>query len=699
MKNLRKSTIFFLVAQFLIVNVLFLFPAYNKSYAAFDVQGVELFKNNNICIIMAGSTTPEGLSLSGFTVNTENVQSRISSSGSLCPIPPFFTGGTLLTTISGITTQADPTVQGLGRGILISEIAGNSSGVSSSGDPLGFSSLVSRLGGLVSTIFEISLPDGCDIIDDDDDIVGASSDLSAINDFSFPTCTSTTGLTVACNDASNLLTAITGLAPATSTSSAKIRFTISELNGFADANMIDSILIKLDSQDIFCPNNAGNPLTATIVAKNAVSSPTITETIGSTNIGTPMQAAKLSYAAETVTSIKGETSTNETGTTPVLAGATTANTIQVEELNNESIPINGQSSPTIINPSAINSNEISSINVWLIPSSINLFSSPPSTTDITFSDNSLIVSSAPYLVMTNADDLNAPVGTLVIPIQLNLGGTDPSAVKTTITIKNLTLSGDTTASKDSTISLSFYELVSGAIVNTPGALSVFSSATNTTNPRNFSSFAPLSTRAISQNTIVGGAVNEGAGASQILTDPDLSALTARDTVLGTPQITNFTKVVSSVTDIDLTKIDLSDSNSVLTVTGNKGASIGGAKVKIESFAKDQTTAFDSVTITSKSDGSFNAKLKADFSKGDATVSLKQTVSKIDSQVIITKTVTASSQSCEKTVCGCANPNCSPNITSVLTFIQDNGGLAQIVTSGGVLLQEVITSTKKALGLS
>ncbi len=702
MKILKKPTIIFLVVQFLIINSLLLFSTSNKSHAAFDVKGVALFKDNNICIIMAGNTTPEGLNLGNFTVTTESVQSKISSSGSLCPIPPFFTGGAILTTVNGIKTQADPTVQGLGRGILISEIAGDSGGISSSGDPIGFNTLITGFGGLSRTIFEISLPQGCDVIDDDDDVVGSSSDLSTINDFSFPTCSSTTGITVACNVTSNLLTAVSGLEQATSTSPAKIRFAISDITTAADGNMIDSILIKLDSQDIWCPSNITGPLNVTVIAKDSVNSPTTSVTLGTANIGTPTQTAKIYYATESSVSEKGETSSNEVSTTPVLSGASAnANTIQIEELNNESIPIGGQSSPTIINPSVIKTTEISTINIWLIPSSSSLFLNPPSTTDISFSDNSLLVSSAPYIVMNNADDLNAPFGTLVIPIRKNLSGTDPSSVKTIITIKNLTLSGDTTALKDSTISLSFFEPISGAIVNTPGALSILTSNTNLSNPQNFSSFAVQSTRGVVQNTIIGGAINDAAGASQVVTDVDISALTTRDTVLGTPQVISFTKVISAVTPLDSSKITVSNSNSVLTITGDKAASIGGGKVKIESLANGQTSPFDSVTITSKSDGSFNAKLKADFSKGDVTLNFKQIISSTESKVA-TKSVSQSSSispSCEKTVCGCANQNCTPNITSVLSFIQSNGGLSQIVSSGGTLLQEVINSAKKALGLN
>ena len=245
----------------------------NPVFAAFDVKGVQLFRDNNICInsVSDGTTSKVALDLSTLQTNSESVQSKISSSGSLCTTPPFFTGGAILSTAGGITTQAQPNIQSLGRGILISEIAGNSSGISSSGDPNGFSTLVSNLGGLANTIFEISLPTGCDVIDDDDDIVGASSDLTTVNDFSLPTCTSTNGLTVQCNATSNLLTLTTGLAPASGSTPAKVRFTLSAINAVPDSNMIDSILIRLSSQDVFCPSTATGPLIATVVAQNAVS--------------------------------------------------------------------------------------------------------------------------------------------------------------------------------------------------------------------------------------------------------------------------------------------------------------------------------------------------------------------------------------------------------------------------------------------
>lgn len=691
--------------------------------AAFDVQSVQLFRDNNICITMAGSTTSEGLDITTLQSNQESVQSRISSGGSLCPIPSFFPGGALLTT-SGMTIQAQPNVQGFGRGIVISEVAGSSGGVSSSGDPSGFNTLLNNIGGTASTIFEISLPTGCDVVDDDDDIVGTSSDLTTINDFSFITCASTNGLTVQCNTASGLLTAANGLVAASSSSPAKVRFVISAINTLTDGNMIDSILLRLDSQDIFCPSTVSGTLNATIIAKNAIDNPTRSETIGTVSLGTPTQAVKISYSKDSTTSVKGEVSSNDVGTTPLLLGgsATGANKIQIEELHNEGIPIGGQSSAILINPSSTSTAENNIINLWLVPPVTNLFATAPSSDDISFSDNSFILHAPPYIVMSNSDDLNAPFGTLVIPVRKNPTGVDPTSVKTIITINNLVLSGAVSSSlEDPIISLALFELISGAIVNTPAGLSV-NNSTNSVNPQNFSAFSTSSTRALAQNAVVGGAVNDPTAAAQLTTSSELSALTSRNTTLGTPQITGFTKIVSSVTQIDTGKVGVSTiaeevvtsrdtalsaprvivpgANSALIIFGATGASIPGAKIKIDSIAKGSSTAFDSVTITSRSDGSFVAIVQADFSAGDVTVNFKQTVSSTDSPVASkTKTIPQGSISCDKTVCGCENIFCTPNITQVLDYVKNNGGLSGVISGGGDILQEVINAAKKALGLS
>ena len=675
----------------------------NKAIAAFDVRGVQLFKDSNVCLTMADNTTNEGFNLANIQSNQESIQSKVSSSGSFCPLPPFFTGGALLTT-SPKTIQAQANVQSLGRGILISEIAGDTGGISSSGDPTGFSSLLARLGGTASAIFEITLPSGCDVVDDDDDIAGASSDLTTVNDFSLPTCTSTNSLTVQCNAASGLLTTVNGLVPASGGNPAKIRFAISAIDSTPDVNMIDSILIKFDSQDIFCPGTITGPLIATVIAKNAVDSPTKSETLGTADLGTPTQAIKISYAKDSATSLKGEISTNEVSTTPLLIGkaTTTSNIIQIEELHNESIPIGSQSSPTLINSSLANSNvEISTINLLLIPTSTILFLTAPSASDITFSDNSLLVSSAPVIVKNNGDDLNAPIGTLVIPVKKNPIGSDPSGVKTTITIKNLVFNSSGSVNDTSTVSLALFEPISGAVVNTPSALSV-NNSTNPTNPQNFSAFSVGSVRALAQNAVINGAANELTDAAQVAKDVDLVSLTARNTILGTPQITGFTKAISSVTSIDTNKTNIIITGSVVTVTGQAGASISGAKIKIDLLVNNST--FDSVTITSKGDGSFVAKLKSDGSNKPLTVNFKQTISDTDS-AISTKTVETSGSgvstnlTCDKTVCGCENPNCTPTIPTVLVFVENSGGLSAIVSKGGATLEELIKVIKNVLGLS
>ena len=188
---------------------------------------------------------------------------------------------------------------------------------------------------------------------------------------------------------------------------------------------------------------------------------------------------------------------------------------------------------------------------------------------------------------------------------------------------------------------------------------------------------------------------------------DLNALTLRNTALSAPQITDFTKTISTVTPVDISKITTTNSDSVITVTGADGASISGAKIKIESFANSSMTVFDSVIVTGKNTGAFSAKLQGDFSKGDVTLNLKQTVSGIDStqvsKTISTQSSSTSSSSgglaCENTVCGCENLNCTPTLSTILNYVQTNGGLSTIVSSGGNVLTELINSIKKALGLS
>lgn len=701
MKNYKSLISLIAIFLMLISEILFI----NYANAAFDVNGVGLFKDGNLCIVNS-SQTQTVLPLSSILTNLDSVQARISSSGSFCK-PTFFTGGAIQSNTSGKVVNAQPNVQAYGRGILISEPAPISS--SSSGDFTAFGSLVNRFGGTNMLVFEITLPQGCDVVDDDDDADGTASVLSGINDFSFPACSSTNGLNVNCNDVSSsgLITPSNILVPASSGSPAKVRFAISSINFSSDVALIDSALIKFDSQDIFCPTTSTAPLIATITAKNAIDSPTLTETIGSADLGSPIKALDVSYVLETVSSTKGESSTNSISSTAVLkdATSTTSNSIQVVELDNESIPVGGQSSQTLIEPVFGQTSEITMVNIWLVPSLTNIFSAAPSTSDITFSDNSLALSSSPYIVKSSNDDPVAPIGTLVLPIKKNdaQGSLSPAANKTTITIKNITLGA---ASSDGTISALIYEPTGQAVVNTPGVASI-NNTSSPTNPQNYSAFAYLSTRAQLQTSVISTIVNETSMLTQPLTDADLALVTSRNTTLGSPQIVGFTKVITSIPAVDISKVSVSNSNSVLTISGASGASVSGAKVKIDILPKSSSTIFDSVTVTSGTDGIFTAKLKADFSSGDATLNFKQTVSGMDSTVS-SKIVSASSSSsssssgslsCDKTVCGCSNTSCTPTINQVLSYIQTNGGLSSVITAGGNVFNEVINSLKKALGLT
>lgn len=681
------------------------------SYAAFDVKGVQLFRDGNVCINKpsSGVLVKEALNLANLQSNSESIQSRISSGGSLCSPTPFFTGGALLTTKDGITIQAEPNVQGLGRGILISEIAGNTSGISSSGEPNAFNNLTNTFGGESKTLFEITLPTGCDVVDDDDDVIGASTNLAGINDFSFHTCTSTNGLTINCNDTETALySAKLGLVPSSGSTPAKIRFQIDSYSN-TDLNMIDTILIKLDSQDIFCPGTTMDSLLATIVAKNEINNPTKSQTIGTAELGNPTsQVVKFSYAKDKATSQKGEISENEVGTTPILINnsSTFANTIQIEELHEESIPIGGLSSSVLINPSQQVNAEINIINLWLVPSITSLFLTTPQISDISFSDSSFVVDSSPYLVMSNSDDSNAPFGTLVIPLRKNTQGVDPSGVKTIITIKNIGLGIVLGDIKDPTVSLTIFEPVSGGAVNVPGVVSIFNTG-NLANPQNFSAFAVNSSRGSAQNAIADITVSAPQGANQVTSDTDLAALTQRNAVLGAPQIKELIKVVSAVTTPDANKITLSSANDIddstlliVTAQGASGATTGGAKVKVESFPGKSKIPFDLVTVISKSDGSFSAKVKSDTLNSDTTIVIKQVISgKESSEVKITSSASTSILLCTEELCTCPSQTCIPTVQDVLTYIKDNGGLANIILQGGFKFSEVVEGSKKALGLN
>lgn len=679
---------------------------YLNTKAAFDVVSVRLFRDTNVCINKptANGTQKQSVDFKTFGSSSQSVRASISSSGSFCSLPPFFTGGAKVITKNGISVQAGPTVQSYGRGILISEVAGTDGGVSG-GDPSGFDNLGTMDFGSMTTslVFEISLPSECDVIDDDDDIAGDSSILSGVNDFSLPTCSSTDGVTVVCNAESGALTASNGLVPASGTSLAKSRFVISSLDTIADPTMIDSVLIKFRSQDIFCPNGTSGPLTATIVAKDSVTNPAKTVTIGQVDLGTSTQALSVGYAKDIATSSKGETSENEVATTPILVmgSATALNSIEIKELNEESIPIGSDASAVNIDPSRASSStdEITEVFLLLIPSKTNFFSKAPLNSDVTLSDNSFIVNGEPFIVTSSTISSNFPVGTLVIKLKKNTnpGATNPDKVKTTVKIANIVVNPPLNTDETGTISFSIFEPDSGAIVNTPGALSINTPTDSTKFPQNFSAFSVGSKRALEQNKN-----GDDVRANQIITDTELAELTSRNTELGAPQITNVVKAVSNITPINETKVAASvktnaDGTKIATIKGGIDSSIGGARIKVDTLKGDGKTVFDSVIITSLSDGSFTAKLQAD--SVPSKVNLIQTVSDVESTVISKTLQESAGLACEEKVCGCEDPGCTPSIGQVVSYIETNGGLNSIVSQGGDILNELIESAKKALGLT
>jgi hypothetical protein len=565
--------------------------------AAFDVQGVGLFRDSNLCVLDS-SQNPSAVTFASIQTSQDSAIARTNSSGAFCK-PSIFTGGAILSNSSGKVTQAQPVVQANGRGILITEPFGPSGAVSSSGDPTAFNSLLNKYGGSTMLVFEIALPQGCDVIDDDDDGEGTASVLSGINDFSFPTCSATGGLNVFCNDlsSSGLLTASNVLVPASGSTPAKVRFGITSVNFSADSNLIDSILIKFDSQDIFCSSSAISPLTATITAKNAIDSPTLSETIGTADFGAPIKALDVSGSASS---------------------------LLISELDNDSIPVGNTSSQSLIDPISGLTTEITMINLWIVPSATNIFSTAPSSSDVIFSDTSLALSSAPFIVRSSSDDNSAPTGTVVIPIKKNdiSGALSPAKNKTTITIKNLGLSSTSSSgsssgssSSESSISVLIYEPNSQAVVNTPGVASI-NNTSSSTNPQNYSAFSYLSTRAQNQTAVISNVVNETSMLTQPLTDADLALVFARNTILGSPQIINFTSGIAS------------------SSSGSSGSSSSSG-----------------------------------------------------------------ASGCEQTVCGCSDVSCTPTSTQIQTFIDSNGGLSSIISTGGALLNELISAAKKLLGLS
>ena len=671
-------------------------------------QGVGLASNAELAVTCS-SGGESNVVLSGIFAGTlDSAVTAQCTSGAIAPPTTLFTGG-VGNSVSGSTViDGSAVVQGEGRGILIKEST-----------PSGFNELVSQIGGgTQGTIFEVQLPTGCDVIDDRDDNNTAVSTTASTggNDGTRTTITSTTGVTAAvtlggAGDAA--LTNVNAVEPATGATPAKLRFRLAAVGGAVDNATTDAILLRIDSQDVFCPSTTPTgDLMGGVFAQNKASGPTVTSNLGTVSFGTAKSAATFAFGDDVATSTKGEVSTNTmTGITPRLAGglASTAHTFTITEGDARGIPIGGRVSSMNLDPdNGVLSNVIVRGQIWVVPSSSSAFSAAPVAADISFSDNSLVLDGSPLLVTSATVNANAPIGTILIGVKKNTaaGAADPATSTTTITVKNAQLTAALSSTTDLTASVEFFSQDGGVIVNTPGIAAGNSASTPTT----FTPFSAGSTKAFTQlngTTAAAAAVQLGSGtlANQLLT----SRLTSE----GTPQITTFAKVLAagSLKNADASKITagataLSSSGSPatdnqVTVTGSAGTVDGGAQVVVTTGS---SSTYDSTTVTASDDGSFAAKLRGDCTVAGASITVNVT-----EQVSGTKTTTVT----KTAVCGGSGPGKSVDdivkdivgadgkatIAKVLSYVSSNGGLAAIVSAGGNVLQAVIKAAKSALGLS
>ena len=674
-------------------------PTGNSSLAS--AQGVALSESSQLGV-SCSSGGQSSVVLSSVTSGTVATQvSAACTSGVIASAPTFFTGGAP-NTVSGTTiVTGSPTVQGNGRGVLISELSAT-----------GFSELVNQVGGgTQGTVFEISLPTGCDVIDDKDDNNTASSSSTASaalggNDVARITLTATGGVTAtqaaggsgnAALTNSNVISAASGAVPA------KVLFRLSTAPGTGtDALTTDAVLVKFDAQDLFCPTSVTGPLTATVKANNTVTSPTVTSTLGTASLGTATQAITFGIADDVATSTKGEVSTN-TGVGPSLrlvgGSASAANPFSFKENDPTSIPIGGRVSSRNLDPeNSLLSSVITRGQIWIVPGANTAFSAAPAASDVTFSDNSLVVDGTPVLVTSSTSDANAPFGTLIIGVKRNIasGATDPATVATTVSVRNLQLAGANSSTTDLVASALFFSQDAGVIVNTPGS----ATGNNAASPTLFTPYVQGSTKALTQLEATGVQLNGGL-ANQLLT--------ARLTTQGSPQLNPFAKVVTTAMNADSSKITVSGAaattptgtmDSVITVTGAAGSVDGGAQVLVTTGG---SSAYDTVTVASSTDGSFTAKLRGDCATASSvTVTVAEKVSGT-STTSVTKTALCTGGSSGPTADSVFNDIAGSDgkvtISEVLSYVSANGGLSAIVSAGGGQLAGVIKAAKAALGLS
>lgn len=672
-------------------------------------QGVGLASNSQLGITCS-SGGESSLVLSGVSTGTfDAAVTAACTSGTIASPSALFTGG-VGNSVSGSTVvDGSSVVQGEGRGVLIKEATNT-----------GFNELVSQVGGgTQGTVFEVNLPSGCDVIDDRDDNNTAVSTTSATggNDVTRTSAagiTSTAGVTAAVTAGGGGDAALTNanvVEPATGATPAKLRFRLTTVGGAVDNAVRDAVLLRLDSQDIFCPTSVTGELMGAVTAQNKAASSTVVTNLGNVSFGTAKQAATFAFGNDVATSTKGEVSTNSmTGATPRLSGggASVVHTFTVAETDPKSIPIGGRTSARNLDPdNSVLSTVLSKGQLWIVPSSASAFSAAPTAADISLSDNSLVVDGNPLLVTSATVDANAPLGTIIIGLKKNTatGAADPATSTTTITVKNAQLAAAISSTTDLTASVEFFSQDGGVVVNTPGIASGNSAST----PTIFTPFAPGSTKAFTQlngATAATAAFQLGSGslANQLLT--------ARLTSEGTPQINPFAKVLAAGTlkNADASKITASATalssggspatDNLVTVTGSAGSVDGGAQVVVTTGS---SSTYDSTTVVASEDGSFTANLRGDCAT--ATSVAVNVTEKVSGTSTTTATKTAvcggsgAGQTADQVFSEIAGSDGKATISEVLSYVSSKGGLSSVVSAGGSLLQGVIKAAKSALGLS
>ncbi|MBI3591298.1 MAG: hypothetical protein HY094_07995 [Candidatus Melainabacteria bacterium] len=687
-------------------------PATGGNSSLASAQGVAVSENSSLGIDCS-SGGQSSVVLSGVATGSVTTAATAACTGGvIAPPSTFFTGGAP-NSVSGTTViDGAPVVQGEARGILVTESS-----------VTGFNQLLNQVGGgATGTVFEVQLPTGCDVIDDRDDNNTAVSNSASTggNDVTRFSVTQTGGITAsvaAGGSGDAALTNVNVVASASGTTPARAYFRISAGNGSAaDAAVTDSILFRIDSQDLFCPTTVTGDLSGKILAQNKVSGPTLTSNLGTAMFGTATQALSFAFADDVATSVKGEVSTNTNlGPTPRFTGTgggvTNSHPFKIVELDNRSFPIGGRVSKRNLDPdNTTTGTVITKGQIWIIPASGAAFSAAPATADVSFSDNSLVVDGAPVLVASATQDANAPLGTILIGIKKNTasGATDPATTKTTVTVKNLKLAAATSSTTDLVASVEFYSQDAGVVVNTPGVAAGNSSST----PTLFTPFAPGSTKASTQlNVATTSAVQLGAGSLAN------SLITSRLTTEGAPQLNPFAKVIATQANADSSKITVSAvaptatsssgssalaTENIVTVTGVAGAVDGGAEVVITS-GPNASTVYGSTTVIASTDGSFTAMLRGDCSPPNTSLTLIVTEQLSGNKsTSVTKTALcngATGETADSVFAAIAGSDGQATVAKVLSYVSAQGGLSAIVTAGGAKLQGVIKAAKAALGLS